>query len=422
MPESQREEQSPPAPREPMQRGRVGRPLRCAHYIPHVRLSSGGVVRMVLDLCAMLAARGHRVTLFSSDSADAPPGWLAGEPNTPEVITLDSPGRFAQLLPKVAMEQVRRALAGCDVLHLHGAWEPANLQFARLARRIKLPYVATVHGMLDDWCMAQRPLKKQVYLSLFARSYFERAAAVQCTAKAEREQAQKHLGAARVVVVPLLIDLAPFDTLPGPGPAHAAFPDSRTDLPKVLLLSRLHPKKGIEVLIAAAALLRKRGTPIRGLIAGSGTPEYEAALRERVRREGLEGDVKFLGLVRGVEKISLYQAVDVFVLPTSQENFGLVLPEAMACRTPVVTTRGVDIWQEIRGAGAVIVDAHPDAVADAIAELLADPARRREIGERGRRWVYETLGPATLLDQYEAMYVDAAARTGGKPVSQMRRP
>lgn len=385
-------------------------PLRCAHYLSAVKLAAGGPVRVVLDLCATFAARGHHVTLLTSDTADVPPDWLAGGPKLPTVVTLERPCRFGQLLPRTAMARAAHALADAEMLHLHGAWETSNLQFARLSRRIKLPYIVTVHGMLDDWSMAQRRLKKQAFLALVGRRFFESAAAVQCTATAEYDQAVKHLGASHSVILPCLVDLAPFDPLPGPGPAHAAFPDSHTDLPKVLFLSRLHPKKGIELLIAAAGLLRGRDRGVRVLIAGSGEPAYEAHLRELVGREKLEDVVKFLGLVRGVEKTSLYQAANVFVLPTSQENFGLVLPEAMACRTPVITTRGVDIWKELQGAGAVIVDRTAAAVADGILDVLSDAGRAQELGRAGREWVYANLGPGALLPRYEAMYADAIAR------------
>jgi len=111
----------------------------------------------VLDLGATLAARGHDVTLLTSDAADVPADWMAGGRRSPKVITLEEPGRFTKLLPASALKRAARVLEECDVLHLHGAWEPPNPQFARIARRIKLPYVVTVHGMLDDWCMRQQP-------------------------------------------------------------------------------------------------------------------------------------------------------------------------------------------------------------------------------------------------------------------------
>lgn len=400
--------EGPPAPDDTHQPSRVNRRLRCAHYISHIRLSTGGPVRVVMDLCATLAQRGHHVTLFTCDPADAPPGWLAGEPFTPHVITLEKLGRFTKLLPRRSLARVAADLPGHDVLHLHGPWETANLQFARISRRVNIPYIVAVHGTLDDWSMAQQTLKKKTYLRIAARRFLERAAAVQCTADAELEQASRHLGAARGVVLPPIVDLSGFEALPGTGPARAAFPDIVTDVPKVLFLSRIHPVKGLEILIDAAALLRSRGLPVRVLIAGSGDPVYEGLLRERVTQHRLDESVKFLGLVRGVEKTSLYQAADVFVHPSSQENFGLVLPEAMACGTPVVTTRGVGIWRDIQAAGGLIVDRTALAIADAISQVTGDAMLHAEMSRRGRAWVFETLGPDRLLARYEALYTEAA--------------
>ena len=105
-------------------------PFRCAHYMTRMRLWAGGPVRAVLDLCGTLAARGHDVLLLTSDPADVPPHWLDGAPATPKVITLDSPGRFTKLLPRRALDRARQVLEGSQVLHLHGAWEVTNLQFA----------------------------------------------------------------------------------------------------------------------------------------------------------------------------------------------------------------------------------------------------------------------------------------------------
>ena len=166
--------------------------------------------------------------------------------------------------------------------------------------------------------------------------------------------------------------------------------------PIVLFLSRIHPKKGGETLIRAVAQVRSGGRPCSLVFAGTGEDAYVGSLRALAAELGLEGAVRFVGLVRGAEKLSLYQAAAVLAIPTHQEDFGLVFPESLACGTPVVTTRGVDIWPELESSGgAVIVDRTPGAFAEAIGGLVADAdrARARASGRvgaagagRGGRW------------------------------------
>jgi glycosyltransferase involved in cell wall biosynthesis len=111
-------------------------------------------------------------------------------------------------------------------------------------------------------------------------------------------------------------------------------------------------------------------------------------------------------MVSGLTKVSLFQAADVFVLPTSHENFGIVLVEAMAAGTPVITTRAVDIWQELQSAGAVIVDQDADQIATAIRSLIADLPAAKQRGQQGREWVFRELDRDRVIGAYERMYRD----------------
>jgi glycosyltransferase involved in cell wall biosynthesis len=383
--------------------------VRVVHYLPFIRLELGGVVRAVLDFCRVLAEHGHPTTLVCADRRDVPADWPhhpGGDPRLPRVVVLEPQTGVVRRLTPRAQSQLAGALRDADVLHLHAMWEPTNVQAAKVARRAAKPYVLSPHGMLDDWSMAQSRLKKRLFLALKGNRLLRNAARVHCTAQGELDQAQKWLPAGKGVVLPLIFDLSPFQTAPGPALARQAFAPLREaprDMPVLLFLSRVHPKKGLDALIDAAAELQRRGRPALLLIAGPGDEPYVESLRQRADRLGVGERVHFLGMVRGQEKVSLYQAADLFVLPTSQENFGLVLLEAMASGTPVVTTKGVDIWPELQRAGAIITDQSPTELAAAIEASLKSPTRKT-IGEQGRQWVFQQFAPPRLVEQYAALY------------------
>lgn len=370
------------------------------HYLPHIRLAEGGVVRAVVDLCDAIARAGRPVILATADTFDAQKIW----PDTPENLTIlpiDRPLGARGPIKQPLRDAVRRA----SVVHLHTPWDRGNLALAREARRAGVPYILSLHGMLDDWCMSQRSPKKRLYLALAGRRLLEHAAAVHCTARAEWTQAKRWAPKAVGVVAPLVFDLSDYSDLPGETPAIARWPALGDDRPALLFLSRIHYKKGADVFLDAAGLLRERGSDAAFFIAGPGDDADLRALRDQADRIGLTDRVHFLGMVTGVEKVSLYQAADMFVLPTSQENFGFVFFEALAAGTPVVTTRGVDTWPELEDSGgAIITERDANRIAEAVAPLLADRPRLTAMGESGRAWTLERFAPGAVIREYLDLY------------------
>ena len=387
--------------------------LTIHHYLTTIRLERGGVVRAVFDLTTTLARRGHRVRLLTADAADAPATWIEAGGAGLDVVELPR----SDLRPWKSTQKARSLLGGADVLHLHVPWDPVNLLWTRAARQSGIPYIMSVHGMLDDWSMTQRPWKKRAYLALGGRRVLEGAAVVHCTAQAELEQAGQWFPRGKGVVLPLVLDLDPYHELPSGELAQRTFAAALGDgsEPVLLFLSRLHPKKGLDVLVDAAAMLRDRGRAFRLVIAGPDRNGHEHEVRARIKALSLDDRATLVGLVGGELKTSLFCRADLFVLPTHQENYGLVLPEAMACGTPVITTRGVDIWQELEAAGATVVERRDArSVADACEGLLADPARREAVSRQGRAWVMQSLDPQRVVADYEQLYERiAAARTRG---------
>ncbi len=390
--------------------------LHVTHYLWGMKLERGGVVRSVLDLCSVLASRGHGIELATRIPGDVPEAWREPQPGRPHLVELNMPS----LKPWSRDPRVMPLLDGCDVLHLHVPWDPALPALAREAARRGIPYLVSAHGMLDEWSMTQSRLKKRLYHAGLGRRLLEGAAAVHCTAASELQQSRRWFPRGRGVVLPLVIDLTPYLELPPAALAEEAFAEALGDAgePVLLFLSRLHIKKGVDLLPEIAARLRERGVGFRMLVAGPDMDGSGERLKQTVRERKLGDAVHVVGKVMGGLKGSLYRRADLFVLPTHQENFGLVLPESMACGTPVVTTRGVDIWRELEEHGATVVDRTAEAFADAIERRLADRADLKARGERGRAWVMQRFAPDAVASGFEDLYRRlAAGETVGEAAS-----
>ena len=383
--------------------------MKILHSIDVLDFRHGGPVRAVIDLSEALAAKGHDLTVMVRRGPDTPASWKQPGSRT-RTVELGQPQIAGAWFSGAARARIVELIDACDIVHIHGIWTPHNAQVARIAKARGKPHVVSCRGMLDDWCMDQRRPKKLVYLKLAGGSaMLNNARLVHCTADGELRQSAKWFPRSTGVVIPNLLDLKPYITMPGVERARAKFPQLSRPEPTLLFLSRLHYKKGVEHLIDAARILRDRGRPHQVLIAGTGDDDYESKLRQHVQTTGMEDLVSFLGMVIGDDKVSLYQASDLFVLPTSQENFGFVLYEALAAGCPLVTTKGVDTWPELEEAGASITDQDAAQLADAIDPMTRDRAARDRLGERGRAWVFKNLDPDHIVQSFEQFYERAIA-------------
>lgn len=388
--------------------------MRILHYLETTDSRAGGVPKFVLDACRVMSDQGHEVVLLTCNTTDTPLSWLNGSADgqcTPEVVQVAKAGFVGDLLSGSSMRTVREQLSRCDVVHLHCVWSLANMQIARAARAMGVPYVVTTHGMLDDWCVRQSAAKKKAFMLLGGRRMLDGAAAIHCTAQAEYEQSRRFFPKTPCAILPCVQDLSSYRDLPGRALARDRFACLRnSNEPVVLFLSRLHHKKGVEHLIDAAADLLTRGIRAQFVIAGSGDDQYVDFLKRHATLLGLEDRVHFVGQVKGAEKVSLFQNADAFVLPTSQENFGIVLVEALACGTPVVTTKGTDIWQDLEASGGAAIIAQVSAdIADAVQAIITNPEKQRAMGTAARPWVFKTYDESVLAPRFARMYSTVAA-------------
>ena len=266
-----------------------------------------------------------------------------------------------------------------DVVHVNGIWMLHTWIAQREAQRMGIRTFVMPHGMLEPWILGRHRLRKRAALMLYQGRALRQADGLVATAESEKAQLLR-LGFNHSV-----------STIPNGIDARAI--SLRTDWGargRVLFLSRIHPKKGIELLMEAAAMM---GDALRGCtitIAGEGDAAYVSELKARAAASGLCCTFNFVGGVYGDDKWRLLREADVFALPTLSENFGIVVAEALACGTPVITTKGAP-WADLtaRGCGWWI-DRSAETLAAALKQALGLTAAERErMGRAGRRLVEE---------------------------------
>ena len=158
--------------------------------------------------------------------------------------------------------------------------------------------------------------------------------------------------------------------------------------PTVVFLSRLHEKKGLDLLIPAIAVLKNSLPEVRLLMVGGGTPEYESYLKGLIRQEGVEENVIMTGNLSGREKWQAMAAGDVFALSSYQENFALVVVDAITLGLPAVISNRVNIWSNVVNAKAGLeCKLDPPHIAQQLEAVLSSPEEARKMGENGKALV-----------------------------------
>jgi glycosyltransferase involved in cell wall biosynthesis len=357
---------------------------------------AGGTTQVVASLGKHTAVPGRckmTLTAFESDDTirinDAPSSLAVNlVPRRPGVW------RLPQNL--CALEETLRNLLECDdccLLHDHGLWLPLNHRVAKVAGALHVPRIVSTHGMLAPWSMGQRGWKKRVAWHLYQRCDLESADVLHATSTQEARHLREQGLRQPIAVIPNGVPL-PEDHKPEPSSGAA-----RT----ALFLSRIHPKKGLPMLLEAWAGVRPDSW--RLVIAGPSEDGHRVDLEQQARRLGLGDAVSFPGPIPDDEKWQHYRDADLFVLPTHSENFGIVVAEALASGVPAITTKGAP-WRELetRGCGWW-TEIGTEPLAQALREAVArSDEERRAMGRRGRALVEERYSWERVAEEMRAVY------------------
>ena len=380
--------------------------MRIIQIIPSISLVYGGPSQMVLELSAALASQGIDVTIITTDSngdiGQSPLDVPLNQPikqNGYQIIYFRcSPFRRYKFSLSL-LQWLNENIEQFDLAHIHALFSPVTTFAATIARYHKLPYIIRPCGMLDPADLQKKKFLKQIYAALLERPNLAGAAAIHFTSKQEAKISER-FGLESTGKMPVPQDFVPQDStgkMPVPqdflsqdlviplGVTADFSPEilRNSEIPIILFMSRIEPKKGLDLLIPALESVLADGIIFHFILAGSNpqNADYETKIKQQIQNSSLGKFTTITGFVSGDAKVALWRKADLFVLPSYYENFGIAVAEAMAAGVPVAISDRVHISDDIQQAEAGwVAPLEVGAIASTIKSALLAPQERQRRG------------------------------------------
>ena len=333
--------------------------MKLLHVIQSVNPQHGGPIEGIRQQARQHKHQGIFVEITSLDSVDD--NFLAF-PNTPvypcKLTFLDN------IFPVSLLKWLKLNHSSYDAIILNGIWGFHLLACWLALRKSLTPYYIFCHGMLDPWFKNTYPvkhLKKWLIWPWAIYPVIRDAEALFFTCEQEKFLARESFWLYDCQEV--VIDYGT-EGIPNPEEDFSReFLDQHPQLDDkqvFLFLGRVHPKKGPDLLIKSISLLQKEGywnsVKMQVVMAGPADSQYARRLVNIAKKLGISDAIYWTGMITGIQKWGAFQAADVFILPSHQENFGISVAEALSCGIPVLISQKVNIHAEIEQDGAGLVE------------------------------------------------------------------
>ncbi len=390
-------------------------PMRLLHVIHDMSPASGGPQEHLLQLAGGYREVGVQLEVLSLDAPDAP--YL---PRYPFLIHAlgPTPSKFGY--SRALHDWLRRHAAEYDALVVDGLWSHPGIAVRECARASGVPYLVFPHGMLDPWFRERYPLKhwkKQMFWLLAEYRVLRDAERVVFTTEAEQRLAPTFWPHRwQSAVVPL------GTTRPSGDPAEqraiflARFP-ALAGRRFLLFLSRIHEKKGCDLLIKAFSQAAAAVPELHLVLAGPDQEGLRAALENLARERGVAERIHWPGMLEGDVKWGAFHAAEAFILPSHQENFGIVIAEAIACGLPVLISNKINIWHYIVEDSTGFVEEDNEAGTSRLIErwLALSENDRAAMAKQTQTSFDRRFSMRTCAAGIRALVESAQGRRGGLP-------
>lgn len=306
--------------------------MKVLTFLTCIDQTKGGPSRSVPLFVKGLSQEGVDITLMVIKSNDMNLHALDG--TTAKIHFLQSNYKKNDLENFVKSEKF-------DLIHGQCIWEPLFHQMRLIADKFNIPYILSPRGTLEPWSLQQKKWKKKIARLLYQDKDLKRCTCIYTTAEMEAVHVRELGFTNPICIIPNGIDTSNYPCRRDPSKVKK----------QILFLSRIHVKKGIEILIEAFGKLRDEDSVSKDwsvMIVGNGDSSYINELKDKIKTLELQDSIQILPPLFGKDKTQLYQESSVFCLPSYSENFGMVIAEAMSCGVPSIATNGTP-WQLLNG-------------------------------------------------------------------------
>jgi len=351
---------------------------RHLHFVQSIEtLEGGGLGRAAFELCNAMRQFVNSSSLITTG---------AGKTYCKDGVTsYQRRGVTRAFFSPELQSDAARMVCDSDIIHGHGFYVSTNWMIGRQARLQHKPLVYHAHGIFEPWILARSRYKKALAHILFENSNFRHASLWRALTSKEADQIRARGVNAPVVVCPNGIELNQFEQVP----EIRLQSQKSKDRKELLFLARLHPKKGLLLLVEAWSRIPEKFRRMwRVVVAGPDELNHRSEVEIAVNSINANLEWSFVGSLSGLSKIQALARADAFVLPSHSEGFSVAILEAMACRLPVLATHACNFPALADEGGGWSVQPNVDELSAGLIQLLSENDNAMiHRGEAARRLV-----------------------------------
>ena len=371
--------------------------MKVFHISGPLQRQVGGPYYTVQNLCLGLALKEDISLSFIGSNRDEELFLTEGQIKYFPII-FDS----GRMMYRKSITTIESKIQDFDICHSHGLWHNANRVAGNLARNKR--HIVTPRGMLTKWSFNHKRWKKQLAWWLYQKKILQESACIHATSLDEATDLRDMGLTNSIAIIPNGVDL-PDDIACGDKEWLASKWPALAGKKILLFMSRIHEKKGLDMLADVWGELSKKYTDWHLVVAGPDQADYWKVIEQKLKKNGSLFSVEYVGPQYGDDKSRLFSGSDLFVLPTYSENFGVAVAESLAYKIPVITTTAAP-WQDLEAYNCGWwINPEPQSLCSTLeCAMQTDSFTLAEMGDRGRKLVEQKYSWSTISNEIYLLY------------------